>query len=63
MYFKDDPKEVLRAYLGLYIKEEILAEGLVRNIGSFSRFLEAASFSHGSILNTSNIARECGVEH
>ncbi|MBP9163064.1 MAG: ATP-binding protein [Leptospiraceae bacterium] len=62
VYFKDDPKEVLRAYLGLYIKEEILAEGLVRNIGSFSRFLEAASFSHGSILNTSNIARECGVE-
>ena len=62
VYFKDDPKEVLRSYLGLYIKEEILAEGLVRNIGSFSRFLEAASFSHGSILNTSNIARECGVE-
>jgi predicted AAA+ superfamily ATPase len=62
VYFKDDPREVLRAYLGLYIKEEILAEGLVRNIGSFSRFLEAASFSHGSILNTSNIARECGVE-
>lgn len=62
VYFKDDPREVLRAYLGLYIKEEILAEGLVRNIGNFSRFLEAASFSHGSILNTSNIARECGVE-
>ena len=62
VYFKDDPKEVLRSYLGLYIKEEILAEGLIRNIGNFSRFLEAASFSHGSILNTSNIARECGVE-
>ncbi len=62
VYFKDDPREVLRAYLGLYIKEEIFAEGLIRNIGNFSRFLEAASFSHGSILNTSNIARECGVE-
>ncbi|HRG45042.1 MAG TPA: ATP-binding protein [Leptospiraceae bacterium] len=62
VYFKEDPKEVLRAYIGLYIKEEIFAEGLVRNIGNFSRFLEAASFSHGSILNTSNIARECGVE-
>ena len=61
-YFKDEPLETLRAYLGLYIKEEVLAEGLVRNIGNFSRFLEAASFSHGSILNTSNIARESGVE-
>ncbi len=62
VYFKEDPKEVLRSYISLYIKEEILAEGLIRNIGNFSRFLEAASFSHGSILNTSNIARECGVE-
>lgn len=62
VYFKEEPLETLRAYLGLYIKEEISAEGFIRNIGNFSRFLEAASFSHGSILNTSNIARESGVE-
>ena len=37
-------------------------EGLVRNIGNFSRFLEAISFSHGSLLNTSNVARECEME-
>ena len=37
-------------------------EGLVRNIGNFSRFLEAISFSHASILNISNVARECEVE-
>jgi predicted AAA+ superfamily ATPase len=35
---------------------------LVRNIGNFSRFLEAISFSHASILNISNVARECSVE-
>lgn len=57
-----DPEAVLRAYIGLYLKEEVLAEGLTRNIGNFSRFLEAASFSHASVLNTSEIARECQVE-
>jgi len=62
VYFNEEPNETLRSYMGLYIKEEVLAEGLVRNIGNFSRFLEAASFSHGSLLNTSNIARESGVE-
>ena len=37
-------------------------EGVVRNIGAFSRFLEAVSFSHGSILNVSEVARECQVK-
>jgi uncharacterized protein len=36
-------------------------EGLVRNIGDFSRFLEAASFSHGSILNMTEVARDCQI--
>lgn len=56
-----DPAEVLRAYIGLYLKEEVQSESLVRNIGNFSRFLEIVSFSHASILNISNIARECQV--
>ncbi|NBU99223.1 MAG: ATP-binding protein, partial [Spirochaetia bacterium] len=62
VYEKSDPTASLRAYLGLYVKEEVFSEGLVRNIGNFSRFLEAVSFSHASILNTSNVARESGVE-
>ena len=62
LYDKSDPSSSLRAYLGLYVKEEVFSEGLVRNIGNFSRFLEAVSFSHASILNTSNVARESGVE-
>jgi predicted AAA+ superfamily ATPase len=37
-------------------------EGLVRNIGNFSRFLESISFSHSSVLNISNVARDCEVE-
>ncbi len=56
-----DPKEILSAYNGLYLKEEVQAEGLVRNVGNFARFLESISFSQGSVLNLSSVARECEV--
>lgn len=56
-----DPRETLRSYVSLYLREEVQAEGLVRNVGNFSRFLEAISLSHGSLLNTSDVARECQV--
>ncbi len=56
------PQDVLASYSALYLREEVQMEGLVRNIGAFSRFLEAVSFSHGSVLNLSNIARDCQVE-
>lgn len=56
-----DPAEALKAYATLYIREEVQMEGFVRNIGDFSRFLEAASFSHGSILNITEVARDCQI--
>jgi predicted AAA+ superfamily ATPase len=56
-----EPEEILRAYNGLYLREEVQMEGLVRNVGSFSRFLEAISFSQASVLNLANVARECHV--
>ncbi|OGR26525.1 MAG: ATPase [Desulfuromonadales bacterium GWD2_54_10] len=56
-----DPAEILRAYNGLYLREEVQMEGMVRSVGSFSRFLEAISFSHGAVLNLANVARECQV--
>jgi predicted AAA+ superfamily ATPase len=37
-------------------------EGIIRNIGAFNRFLEAVSFSHGSTINISEVARECQVK-
>ncbi len=55
------PEDILRAYSGLYLREEVQMEGLVRNIGNFSRFLEAMSFSHATVLNLANVARECHV--
>jgi predicted AAA+ superfamily ATPase len=54
-----DPALTLSAYVEIYLREEIQAEGLVRNLGAFTRFLEIISFSHGSVLNISNVAREC----
>lgn len=46
-----DPMGTLQAYVDLYLREEVQMEGLTRNIGNFSRFLEVVSFSHGAILN------------
>ncbi len=56
-----DPAQSMRAYNSLYLREEVQVEGLVRNIGSFARFMEAMSFAHSSVLNLSNISRECQV--
>lgn len=56
-----DPKQALRAYLALYVREEVKAEGLVRNLDSFGRFLEAISFSQAGAINLANVARECQV--
>lgn len=57
-----DPEERLRDYLTLYLREEVQAEGLVRQIGDFSRFLEIASFSYGAVWTTTDISRESGVK-
>lgn len=56
------PKETIGAYVALYLREEVQMEGLVRNMGDFSRFLESVSFSHGAVLNISDVARDCQVE-
>lgn len=55
----EDPKSALAAYAAFYVEQEVRAEGLVRDIGGFSRFLEAAAFSHAATLNVSEVAREC----
>jgi predicted AAA+ superfamily ATPase len=57
-----NPREVLETYVALYIREEVQLESRIRNIGNFYRFLESLSFSHGSVLNISNVARECQIE-
>jgi predicted AAA+ superfamily ATPase len=56
-----DPDDVLRSYASLYLEQEVQTEGLVRNVGNFARFLEVVSFSHASVLNVANVARETQV--
>lgn len=56
-----EPVRALQAYVGLYLREEVKAEGLVRNLAAFGRFLEAMSFAQGQPLNLANVARECEV--
>jgi predicted AAA+ superfamily ATPase len=62
LFNEAQPQNRLQAYISLYLHEEIQAEGLVRNTENFARFLEAITFSHASLLNTANIARECEVK-
>ncbi len=60
-YLSKNPKKLISAYIGSYLRDEIMAEAKIRNISSFSRFLEVAAFSNGEIVNYTNIASECGV--
>lgn len=57
-----EPAQTLATYAGMVLREEVQAEGLVRNLSAYSRFLETLSFSQGAVLNLSNVARECGVD-
>jgi uncharacterized protein len=58
----NDPKHYLDTYVSTYLREEILQEGVLRQLGDFSRFLETASFSQGSMVNMSAIAREAALD-
>lgn len=52
----------LSAYVETYLKEEIAAEALVRNLDPFVRVLQAAGLYNGQILNLENLARESEVK-
>jgi predicted AAA+ superfamily ATPase len=60
-YLSANPRKLLSAYIGSYLRDEILAEAKIRNITSFARFLEVAAFSNGETVNFTNIASDCGV--
>ncbi len=61
-YLGENANRSLRAYTHDYLKEEVFAEGLARNLPAFSRFFSAMGYSHGELINYSNIARDCGVD-
>src|SRR4030065_1510473 len=59
---KEDAKMSLTAYVQDYMKEEVFAEGLTRNVSAFSRFFDALGYTHGELTNYADIARDCGVD-
>jgi uncharacterized protein len=60
-YLAERPAKRLQAYVDDYLKEEIAAEALVRNLPAFADFLRAAAIGDTELVNYTNIARECGV--
>jgi len=61
-YLQEEYRKSLQAYVRDYLKEEVFAEGLTRNIPAFSRFFDAMGYSHGELTNYANIARDCGID-
>ena len=61
IYLSDTPNRLLNGYVADYLKEEVAAEGLVRNLPTFSQFLNIAALSDTEMVNFSTIARDCGV--
>lgn len=61
IYLSNEPEEDLKAYADDYLKEEIAAEALVRNIGAFSRFLEIAALCHGQMINYTKVGNDAQV--
>lgn len=59
---EEDVKKSLKAYVQDYLKEEVFNEGLARNIPAFSRFFDVVGYSHGELVNYSNIARDCAID-
>ncbi len=61
IYFSDNPRADLEAYAGLYLQQEVLAEGATRNVPAFSRFLKVAAHCNGTVVNFTNVANDAQV--
>ena len=59
VFASSDAKTFLKSYVGTYLREEIIQEALVRNLSTFTRFLESAAFSQAGVLSLQAIARDC----
>ena len=62
-YMVKNPWERFRAYIGVYLNEEIREEALSRNLKSFARFMEVAAISNGEMIVYNNIAQDCGIDY
>jgi len=62
IYFSDDPQADLQAYTGLYLEQEVVAEGATRNIPAFSRFLKVAAQCNATVVNFTSVANDAQVK-
>jgi predicted AAA+ superfamily ATPase len=60
-YLSKNQKRLISSYIGNYLQDEIVAEAKIRNVDVFAKFLHAAAFSQGEMVNYTNIAADCGV--
>ncbi len=61
VYLSNEPAEELKAYISMYLKEEILEEALVRKLQSFSRFLQISSVTSGTMINFASLSNDIAV--
>jgi predicted AAA+ superfamily ATPase len=62
IYFSDDPQADLTSYTGTYLQQEIVAEGITRNVPAFSRFLRVAALCNATIVNFTKVASDAQVK-
>ena len=60
-YDAKNPQRMISSYIGNYLRDEIVAEARLRDVGTFARFLEVAALTNGEMVNYTNIASDCGV--
>ena len=60
-YGSADADDFLESYVGTYLREEVQAESLVRNLAGFSRFLDVMALSNGEEINQANLASDAEV--
>lgn len=61
VYLSEYPEEELDAYVNTYLKEEIMVEGLIRNLPPFARFLQSIALANGEVVNFTKLASDCQV--
>ena len=61
IYGSPDAKEELNSYVSTYLREEIQAEAVTRNIGAFAEFLDLIALSNGQEINYESLASDSQV--
>ena len=60
-YLSTNPTKRIRAYIGDYLQQEIVEEAIIRQLDSFTRFLQVAALNNSEIVNYTNVAQDCGI--